>query len=338
MLRTARDALTCVLKVSAEARPPSAEGRGETLYAVFAAEDPNRFLGLVSVKEIAAHPARIFADLIARPPLQVAEDMPLDQVFRQLEQAGSDYAAVVDGCGHFLGALTRTSLLEAILAENRCLTAYLLAQQEHERRYLARELHDEVGQYLVALRAELESLALVGGAALQSQLQALGRTVEHLCGALRRVIRRLRPELLDQLGLADALQELLAEYRCHNPKIAFALKVSGDFKDLDGERALALYRVAQEALSNAVRHARASRVALCLCRFPNLQNPCRRYFPCPKPAVYLAIVDNGVGLAAPPKGGLGLMGMRERIEALGGTLKLIRPSKGVALAVELPLG
>ncbi len=338
MVLLAHDALTSnLVRVAAEARPKLSHSP-DTLYAVFAAEAPQAFLGLVSVREIAANPQRIFADLIVKPQLQVTWEMPLDQVFRHLEQEGREYAAVVDERGDFLGAITRTSLLEALLTENRRLTRDLFTLQEEEHRRICRELHDELGQSLVALRADLERLALVGGEALACQIEAMGQTVEALCQVLRKTMHRLRPELLDQLGLAAALQELLEEYRRRHPQLKFELKLGEGFKEVAGEVALCLYRVVQEALTNVVRHACATQVTVCLNRFP--QGACRRYFQSESRAVYLSVCDDGRGIRPQAfRCGFGLRGIRERVEALGGTFSVAsrQPNQGTCVMVKLPL-
>lgn len=341
MVLVARDALSdCLIKVRAEARPKIDQSADEVLYAVFADRSFKHFLGLVSAKEIAATPQRLFADLLPKQALApVAEDTPLDRVFMRMEQEGLWYLPVVDSQGCFLGAVTRLGIVKALLAENRHLLLRLFTLQEQERRFLCCELHDELGQHLTALRADLECLSFSLEGERKAQVEAIGQAVERLCLTLKKVMRGLYPVVLDQLGLVEGVQELVEEYRRHYPQVRFELKVSGDFKDLDSERALCLYRIAQEALTNAVRYAKARQVNICLCRFP--QGPtsfCRRYFLCPSPAVYLLICDDGRGLAANLKGGFGLFGMRERVQALGGTLKLeSRTKQGVSVAVELPL-
>jgi signal transduction histidine kinase len=319
MLLTAKDALAeGVVEVSAEARPPLEHS--EALYAVFTAEEPKAFLGLVAVGEIGGNPGRIFADLLPKPQLTIREDTPLDQVWLSLKQARRECVAVVDERGNFCGAVTRFSLTQALLAENRRLTQRLFVQQEEERRDLARELHDEVGQHLAALRAELGCLALALGEEFQPQLEAIGKTVERLCFALQQVVHRLRPVVLHQLGLVAALHELVAEYRRCYPWICFKFKAVGDGKGLSEERALAVYRVAQECLTNAVRHAQASRVTVTFRATP----------------LCLTVSDDGRGLSR-SQGGLGLLGMRERIEALGGTLTLSsQPKRGTQVSVKLP--
>ncbi|MFN3920202.1 MAG: histidine kinase, partial [Methylohalobius sp.] len=249
MILIARDALTeSLVKVQAEARPKIDEDAHDVLYAVFADRNFQHFLGLVSAKEIAAKPQWIFADLLPKQALApVAEDTLLDQVFRRMEQEGVGYLAVIDKLGRFLGAVTRFGIVKALLAENRRLILRLFALQEQERRFLGRELHDELGQHLTALRADLARLSLSCEGKFKAQLEAIDPKVEHLCLTLKRVMNGLYPVVLDQLGVEAGIQELVETFKCHHPQVRFELEIDGDFKDLDHERALCLYRIAQEA-------------------------------------------------------------------------------------------
>ncbi len=343
MVLAARDALTArLVRVLDETHPRIDQDPQETLYAVFAAEDPQRFLGLVSTREIAERPHRIFADLLGGAmPSPLAESTPLEQVYQRMQETGRWYLPVVDRQGGFVGAVTRSSILEVLLAENQRLTRWLFTLQEEERRYLCRELHDELGQYFAALRANLECLSLVGESQeLQCQIEAIAKVVDHLYRAVRRMMRRLRPELLDHLGLVDALGELVEEYQHHYPKIAFELEICGNFRILDDVRAIVLYRIVQECLTNIICHAGARRVEICLCH-PKPIKLCQRYFPSTRcrRAVCLTVCDDGKGLPAKAcRHGFGLRGMCERVEALGGTFLLdSQPGQGVCIAVELPL-
>lgn len=341
----ARNALTTrLICVLSETHPRLDQDPRETLYAVFATEDPQRFLGLVSVRDIAEKPHRIFADLLPGTPVfPVAEDTPIEQIYRHMERTGCWYLPVVDSQGSFIGAVTYSKILEVLLQENRRLTRRLFTVQEEERRYLSQELHDELGQYLAALRANLESLSLLGkNQELRCRIDAISKVVDHLYSVVRRIRRRLRPELLDQLDLVDALQALIDEHQSYyDPQIACEFEAHGDFKGLDDDRAIVLYRVVQECLTNITRHAGAYHVKICLCQLPEPIKLCRRYFspPCPRRAVWMTVCDDGKGLVAQTsQHGLGLVGMRERVEALGGSFILdSRPKQGVCVAVELPL-
>ncbi len=350
---TARDALVSQLcRVTEEDRPGSSRDAAGGLYAVFASRDGGRFLGLVSAREVAETPHRIFADLLPEKlPCVVAACCPLEAVLRCMDLSDRWYFPVVDGRGDFLGAVTRARVLEVLLhshsrllRENRVLTRRLFLLQERERHRLARELHDELGQYLVALRTDLEHLRLLGAgdSRIRRHVSVIEQVLDHLHDAVRQLVHRLRPELLDQLGLPDTLRELVAEYRRHHPDIAFSLVLAGDLKDLPDDHAIALYRIVQESLTNVVRHADARAVRICLCRHRRCDTPvCRDWFPpsrCRPDVVHLLVRDNGRGLPPDHAMGFGLMGMRERVECLGGTFRLeSRPGEGVRVIVELPL-
>ena len=147
------------------------------------------------------------------------------------------------------------------------------------------------------------------------------------------LIRQLRPVGLDELGLAAALEHCVDEWRRRLPQLALELAVSAPLEQLDEMRRLALYRLVQEGLTNVARHSHATRVAIRIDREPG---GARR----PAAHIVAAIEDNGVGVdPAAPAVGLGLIGMRERVEAVGGTL-LMRTSSagGFALCAHLPLG
>lgn len=343
MVLVARDALTArLIRVSAETYPRIDQDHAETLYAVFAAEDPQHFLGLVSTLEIAKKPHRIFADLLAGArPSPLAESTPLEQVYQRMEETGRCYFPIVDSQGYFLGAVTRSTILKVLLAENQRLARRLFTLQEEERRYLSRELHDELGQYLAALRVNVECLSLLGeGQELRGQIEAIAKGVDHLYIAVRRIMRRLRPELLE-LGLVDALRDLLEEYQHRYPQIAFELETHGNFRILEDDQAIVLYRIIQECLTNIIRHAGARHVGICLCHLSKPIKLCQRYFPPPRRrrAVCLTVCDDGKGLPVQSsRRGFGLIGMRERVEALGGTFLLdSQPHRGVCVAIELPV-
>ncbi|HEB78838.1 MAG TPA: CBS domain-containing protein [Methylothermaceae bacterium] len=229
---SARDALVAhVCRVSEEDRPLAMEPAATCLYAVFAADDRTRFLGLVSAGEVAENPGRLFADLLPRRlPCVVADTEPLEEILRCMDRSDHWCFPVVDGQGCFIGAVTRASVLEVLLRthgrlleDNRRLTRRLLVLQERERRRMARELHDELGQYLAALRTELEHLRLLSGDddRFLRQIGAIEEVLAHVHHAVRHLMNRLRPELLDQLGLPDTLRELVAEFQNRFPNVAF---------------------------------------------------------------------------------------------------------------------
>lgn len=224
--------------------------------------------------------------------------------------------------------------LETTLAERNALTQRLIEVQDEERRHLARELHDEFGQCLAAIGAVAASAAYTAQRdcpALVPECQSIGRTAARMMEGLRGALLRLRPPELDELGLTGSLEGLVAGWNRRGGGTRFSLELSDGLDDLPGEFAGSLYRVAQEAITNAVRHAQASRVDLRL-RLEAARGA-------EGGQVELTVADDGrfaLPLAVGP--GMGLLGMRERVAALGGRMS-IEPSRpsGLVLRVTVPV-
>ena len=216
-----------------------------------------------------------------------------------------------------------------LLEENRRLNRYLLTALEEERRSIARELHDELGQCATALRAEMMVVRSLAGPR-ESRLREAARAGMELAQRLYEVthamIQRLRPGLLEEVGLEAAVQHYAGLWRRRHPGVRCRLLVRGTLEGLDEEGELALYRAVQEGLTNVSRHARARRVVIRLRRLEGPQNQ----------SLELIIKDDGVGLRGQPQG-LGLIGLRERLEALGGCLSVEDARRGTCLRVLLPL-
>ncbi len=215
----------------------------------------------------------------------------------------------------------------------RSYLAALTAGQEEERRRLARELHDETLQNLIALQQRLQLAAQDARdqPQVQARLEELQSLIRNAVLDLRRVIRDLRPLYLEELGLIPALEALVQEARSHTPDLTIELLVQGEVRRLQADQELALFRIAQEALRNAIRHARATQAQVVLAFEPH--------------QVRLEIRDNGQGFRVPespadlaPQGHYGLLGMQERAERLGATLHLHSElGQGTLVSVHLPL-
>jgi signal transduction histidine kinase len=225
------------------------------------------------------------------------------------------------------------SALALALEENRELARQHLAVQEAERKHLARELHDEFGQYLNAIK--IDAVTLSRSDLQPAQLTAAGERIvacaDHVHAAVSDMIRRLRPVGLDELGLGAALEHCIGQWRQRLPGLQLTLSRHGNLEDLGEDRGLAVYRVVQEALTNASRHARPSRIDV---RIERHQDTVTR-----DDRLEIAVIDDGVGMntTRPPEG-FGLRGMRERVELLGGTLQLQgAPGSGLAVLARLPL-
>ena len=221
--------------------------------------------------------------------------------------------------------------LEAALLDNRRLSQQYVRLQEAEQKRLARELHDELGQYLNVIK--LDAVAIRDGrlsdpASLRERAEAIVANGNHIHGALTALIRQLRPVGLDELGLGAALEHCVDTWR---PRLAGAqldFELAGDLADLSEALTLTLYRVVQEGLNNIAKHARATQVTLQV-----------RRVTAPTDVITVRIADDGVGFdVAAPTQGLGLIGMRERVAGLSGRLDVKSvPDGGFELVAELPV-
>lgn len=227
--------------------------------------------------------------------------------------------------------LTHRQLAEAALEESRAqLQAYarrLVDASESERRMIARELHDEAGQVMTALRLSLARLQRKADPELAARLEELQQLADRVIDDLRKLAADLRPGSLDLGGLAPALEQHIAQFRQRT-----GLHVTFAAHDLQGHRLppeveTNLYRIAQEALTNAARYAKATHIEVRL--------------ECHAHEVMLAVLDDGVGFdvdEAQRKNHLGLLGMRERAAALGGRLVIeSSPGRGARIWVAAPL-
>ena len=220
--------------------------------------------------------------------------------------------------------------LDANIRERIELTKRLIATQEDERQNLARELHDEFGQCLAGIAAAAASAGQTARSDcpdLLPECEMIGKTAVEMMETLRGALMRLRPPDIAQLGLTASLQGLVAAWngreRGHT---RFRLEVSGNVEELPENLSLGLYRIAQEAITNAAKHAEAKTVKVCL------RNEA--------PQIELVVEDDGKAsdINLPGKAGMGLLGIRERIVTLGGTLSLSigRPT-GLKLRAVFPL-
>jgi signal transduction histidine kinase len=211
--------------------------------------------------------------------------------------------------------------LAQLLAENKRLAQQYIDIQESERKALARDLHDEMGQYLNAIKLDAVSLR---DAAVRPEAAAAARAmianIDRVYAAVAALIRQLRPVGFDELGVAAALEHCVDEWRTRLPAVALRLSVSGDFAALDEDRGLVLYRLVQEALTNIARHSEATEVEIRIASDATVKG---------RECIELLIADNGRGAdLRAPRTGLGLLGMRERVAALGGSITLSSESGG----------
>jgi two-component system sensor histidine kinase UhpB len=220
------------------------------------------------------------------------------------------------------------SVLETAVEDKRRLAERVVSLQDVERKEIARDLHDEFGPYLFALRAHASSLRQLADGpapdldALRRHIGAISDQVNALQQSNRRVLERLRPVGLAELGLADALAALTRLWRETHPGVAIETAILPDPGPRGETAELTIYRVIQEALTNVFRHARASHVAITVA--PAAE------------ATLVRISDNGEGLAADHRQGFGMIGMRERVLALGGTMSVVSTNHGVEVEALIP--
>ena len=217
------------------------------------------------------------------------------------------------------------------LAENRRLSQQYLLVQEEERRSLARELHDELGQCLNAIKLDATAIRNHPGAPpreIVDGAQAIIDVSSRVYDVTRGLMERLRPVALDELGIADALRHLVSEWQRRNPRVRCALELRGRLDELGERINMSLYRVVQECLTNVTRHARASAVEVSV----DGSVP-------PHGGLRVCVRDDGVGMSAGAgkRAGLGLVGLRERVEALGGSFEVVeRAPQGVEVRAQIP--
>ncbi|HEY5815537.1 MAG TPA: sensor histidine kinase [Solirubrobacterales bacterium] len=213
-------------------------------------------------------------------------------------------------------------MMRRLEAERRRAGSAALRAQEEERARVARDLHDEVNQSLTGLLLRLEAVREAAPPELEPQLAETRALAGQAMGELLSLARQLRPTALDDLGLAAAIAGQVEQLRRSDREAE--LTAEGDFSDLDDDVQLVVYRVAQEALTNAARHSEAGRIAVSLRRDGD--------------GVALEIADDGRGFAFDQsESGLGIAGMRERALLVGAELTIeSRPGDSTTVRLAVP--
>jgi len=208
--------------------------------------------------------------------------------------------------------------------ENVALTRHSLAIQEEERRILAQEIHDEFGQCLTAIKLLGASLRKPNDSSAPAADQII-ELCDRLFHVVKNMMRRLRPMSLEDLGLAAALEDLVEQWQANHPEMQFHLECDPNIRQMRADVALQIFRLAQEGLTNMVRHANARHGWL------SLQFPASRM-------IEMTIRDDGQGFDPEHlTKGFGLNGMRERVSSLGGRFALeTRPGEGLNLRILIP--
>ena len=221
--------------------------------------------------------------------------------------------------------------LQQSIGRNHKLAQQLIHLQEEERKSLARDLHDELGQCLTAIRtdaAAILEMSKVKFPAARESAQAIADVTLHVMGMVSAMLQRLRPEVLDALGLQPALIDLISTWRQRNQLAGCVVRISNDLGLLDETTSITAYRIVQEALTNVARHAKARRLEIDVAKIGNSKG---------ESILKIVVNDDGVGFYPEHADGFGLSGMRERVEGIGGRFLLVSsPGMGVKITVELP--
>ena len=257
---------------------------------------------------------------------------PLERLIEEMEKVdlsrpGPLLPASIDGIGETEEVerieLAFLRMLRRLEAERRRAGSAALQAQEEERARVARDLHDEVNQSLTGLLLRLEAVREAAPPELEPELEQTKALANQAMRELLSLARQLRPTALDDLGLVAAVAGQAEQLG--RGEIEAEVEIEGDFSDLDDDAQLVVYRVAQEALSNAGRHSGAERVEVRLRRLGG-------------GAVELIVADDGRGFAfAESERGLGIGGMRERALLIGGELTIeSRPGRGTTVRLTVP--
>jgi two-component system sensor histidine kinase UhpB len=268
----------------------------------------------------------------------------LSEAMTKIESGGYDTRVKPDGPPELAAICTKLNHLAAALGDavedKRRLAERVVSLQDVERKEIARELHDEFGPHLFALRAHVSSLMRIADArepgtdALRKHGGAILEQVNALQQFNRRVLEKLRPVGLTELGLREALGALLRLWGESHPDVVIETAISPALGETGETADLTIYRTVQEALTNVFRHAGATSVNIRIEPSDQFSGIKRGNRGC----ALVRVRDNGNGLSPDHRLGLGLTGMRERILALGGTLTVASSGDGVIVEAVVPTG
>jgi len=287
--------------------------------------------GLSTIEVVGIAALAVVAGAAANAILLRQRFAPLEDLIDEMERVdlsrpGSLLPRSIDGVGETEEVerleLAFLRMMRRLEAERRRAGSAALHAQEEERARVARDLHDEVNQSLTGLLLRLEAAREAAPPSLEPELAETKALANQAMRELLSLARQLRPTALDDLGLAAAIAGLVE--RLGEGEIEATIEVDGDFSDLPDGAQLVVYRVAQEALSNAARHSGARHVAVELRRGPQ--------------GVELSVADDGRGFAfAESERGLGIGGMRERALLVSGDLTIeSRPDAGTVVRLRVP--
>ncbi|WP_275355335.1 ATP-binding protein [Methylophilus sp. YYY-1] len=237
-----------------------------------------------------------------------------------------------DRIGQSLNQMAVSLDAERQLEQNRQLTQLIQQHIEDERRSLARELHDELGQYVTAIKTFAVAIVNKTKATtpdISANAQTIVAAANHIYDGMHNIIRQLRPAAMDNMGLVETLRDMISGYQAQHPELSIQLHVSGEFQPMGENVNINLYRIVQEAVNNAIKHAHAQCINVHLLL--------------DKDGLRLMICDDGVGMHidnVDQTKHFGLLGMRERVQALHGQFKVVSQpdaGRGTTLEVRLPI-
>jgi two-component system sensor histidine kinase UhpB len=241
-----------------------------------------------------------------------------------------------DRIGHSLNRMAESLAAEHQLEENRQLTQLIQSHIEDERRSLARELHDELGQYVTAIKTFAVTIAnktKEKSPDISSNAQVIVSAANQIYDGMHNIVRKLRPGALDNLGLSETLRDAVNYWQNLHPEIALNLILEGSLDKLGETLNINIYRIVQEAINNALKHAQASTIDIKLAVSADTGN-------IDASNISLMIKDNGIGMnmaTVDQTQHFGLLGMRERVQGFHGTFNLVsEPNQGTTLYISIP--
>ena len=214
------------------------------------------------------------------------------------------------------------------LEQSRKLTTIIQEHIEDERRSLARELHDELGQYVSAIKIFAQNInnKSKGNSDIQTSASSVTSAANQIYDGMHNIIRKLRPGALDNLGLSETIKDAVSNWQDQHKNLKFLLNIEGDIDDLGEAININIYRIIQESMSNALKHSKADEIKI------NLSIK--------KEGLKLDFFDNGIGFNIKKLTNskqFGLVGMKERIQSLKGTFDIqSSPSNGTRLIILIP--
>ncbi|MBF4990900.1 ATP-binding protein [Methylophilus sp. QUAN] len=237
-----------------------------------------------------------------------------------------------DKIGKSLNQMALSLDAERQLEQNRQLTQLIQQHIEDERRSLARELHDELGQYVTAIKTF--AVAIVNKTKestpdIAANAQTIVAAANHIYDGMHNIIRQLRPAAMDNMGLVETLRDMVSGYQAQHPELQIQLHLAGQFQPMGENVNINIYRIVQEAVNNAIKHAHAQCINVHLLTDVD--------------GLRLMICDDGVGMrldTVDQSRHFGLLGMRERVQALHGQFKVVsqpEAGRGTTLDIRLPI-